>query len=285
MRDEEDEDYEEGWSIPGPEIGMRLPARPLTALEPDWSSPEIVEWDNEVKQLEKEERENNFRVFGGPRAPRALRGGELDEDELDEDEDRGELITRPQGVRLGKRGAPMSDENRDLPYETDLPYPEGWPNHDPAEWPEGYASGFQHVSIKGAARLANKSTDSIRRAIRSGKLKAEKIEDGRYVIREDELLKVFPQQPDGIKGTPPAYAVELVALQTELSEARAARETSLVLITTQRARIDELEADKAQLSRAFEVISDTLASQNRRGRPLMLEAEPRKRRLWRRGGN
>ena len=140
------------------------------------------------------------------------------------------------------------------------------------------------LGIKEAAALSGKSPDSIRRAIRSGKLKAEKIEDGRYVIREPDVLKVFPQKPAVKKGTP-AYALELVALQTELVEARSALETSQAQIETKQARIDELEADKAQLSRAFEVISDTLASQNRRGRPLMLEAEPRKRRLWRRGGN
>jgi hypothetical protein len=73
-----------------------------------------VEHDNEVKRLVKEERENNFRAWGGPRAPRKLNvpefdedefdedeldedgldEDEFDEDELDEDEDRGELLTR-----------------------------------------------------------------------------------------------------------------------------------------------------------------------------------------------
>ena len=223
MSDEEDEDLEEGWSIQGPRIGVRPLAAPLTSAE-------LVEWDKENKQREKKMLEKNIRLYGGLRAPR----------------------------ELGKRGAPMSDENRDLPDS--------------------------YIGIKEAAGLVAKSTDSIRRAIRSGKLKAEMAPDGRYLIDEADVLKAFPQRPDGIKGTP-AYVLELVALQTELVEARAALETSQAQIETKQARIDELEADKAQLSRAFEVISDTLASQNRRGRPLMLEAEPRKRRLWRRGGN
>ena len=153
----------------------------------------------------------------------------------------------------------MSDENRDLPDS--------------------------YIGIKEAAGLVAKSTDSIRRAIRSGKLIAIKArDDGRYLIDKADVLKAFPQQPDGIKGTP-ADVLKLVALQNKLVEARAALETSQAQIETKQARIDELEADKAQLSRAFEVISDILASQNRRGRPLMLKAEPRKRRLWRRGGN
>jgi hypothetical protein len=163
-------------------------------------------------------------------------------------------------------GAWAQLENAELPPNAGLPLPEGWPNHDPDEWPEGYAQGVSYVSIKVAARLANISTDSISRAISSGKLKAEMIPDGRCVIEEDELLKVFPQQPDGITGTP-AHALELVALQTELGEARAALETAQAQIEMKQARIDELEADKTQLARAFEVISDTLASQNRRGRP------------------
>ena len=66
----------------------RLRARPITS-PPDLSSPELVEWANKAKQEEKEMREANFRAFGGPRPRR-----ELDEDELDEDEDRGELLTR-----------------------------------------------------------------------------------------------------------------------------------------------------------------------------------------------
>ena len=148
----------------------------------------------------------------------------------------------------------------------------------------GGVVGATYIDIKEAAGLVAKSPDSIRRAIRSGKLNAIMARDGRYLIDKADVHKAFPQQPDGIKGTP-ADVLELVALQNELVEARAALETSQAQIETKQARIDELEADKAQLSRAFEVISDTLASQNRRGRPLMLEAEPRKRRLWRRGGN
>ena len=170
------------------------------------------------------------------------------------------------------------------PYSSEGPFSidkEGAPLRDNTT---GGVAGATYIGIKEAAGLVAKSTDSIRRAIRSGKLKAEIAPDGRYLIDEADVLKAFPQRPDGIKGTP-AYVLELVALQTELVEARAALETSQAQIETKQARIDELEADKAQLSRAFEVISDTLASQNRRGRPLMLEAEPRKRRLWRRGGN
>ena len=155
----------------------------------------------------------------------------------------------------------------------------------------GGVVGATYIDIKEAAGLVAKSPDSIRRAIRSGKLNAIMARDGRYLIDKADVLKAFPQQPDGIKGTP-ADVLKLVALQNKLVEARAALETSQAQIETKQAqietkqaRIDELEADKAQLSRAFEVISDTLASQNRRGRPLMLEAEPRKRRLWRRGGN
>jgi len=141
------------------------------------------------------------------------------------------------------------------------------------------------LSIKAAADLVDKSTDSIRRAIRSGKLKAERAAapDGRYLISEADLLKAFPMAVEGKHK--PTYVLIIDELQSELDRARAALETAQAQIEMKQARIDELEGDKTQLARAFEVISDTLASQNRRGRPLMLEPEPRKRRLWRRGGD
>ena len=64
-------------------------------------------------------------------------------------------------------------------------------NLRPGEYPEGY------VGVKEAAVLVGKSTDSIRRAIRSGKVKASQGHGrGQYFIDEADLLKVFPRQPE-----------------------------------------------------------------------------------------
>ena len=79
MSDEEDEEDEDTLDLTF--VYRRPLVRPLTS-PPDFSSPELVEWANKVEQLEKEERENNLRAFGGLPRPRR----ELDEDELDEDE-------------------------------------------------------------------------------------------------------------------------------------------------------------------------------------------------------
>jgi uncharacterized coiled-coil protein SlyX len=133
------------------------------------------------------------------------------------------------------------------------------------------------LTLRQASEKSGKSVDALRRAIKAGRLTATMGEKG-YVIDQYAL--------DDFATKPAADTAQVTKkLNVEVDALTAALEAAQVELTAAQRRIDELEADKAQLSRAFEVISDTLASQNRRGHPLMLEAEPRKRRLWRRGGN
>jgi len=121
-------------------------------------------------------------------------------------------------------------------------------------------------TLRQASEKSGKSVDALRRAIKAGRLTATMGEKG-YVI-DQYALDDFDAKP----------AAEISQVTKQLA---AEVETLTATLEAAYRRIDELERDKEQLSRAFEVMTDSIAASTR-SRPA-LDATPTapKRRPWR----
>lgn len=122
-------------------------------------------------------------------------------------------------------------------------------------------------SLTKAASATGKGKSTIHRAIKSGKLSAEKQEDGSYLIDPAELHRVYPMKevkPSGgtpqepvtrddqePKGGPQNGEADLLRLKVEMLEAQLDRERET--IEDLRRRLDRSEDRTLALSKAIEV--------------------------------
>jgi hypothetical protein len=99
------------------------------------------------------------------------------------------------------------------------------------------------LTVGQAAKKIGKAKTTVSRAIKAGKLSAERRDDGSYAIEPSELLRVFPPKnktvTDTLGAQPPATA-QIEALERE-------KELLKQLVEEQRNRIDGLEADKERV--------------------------------------
>ena len=127
------------------------------------------------------------------------------------------------------------------------------------------------MTIAEVAKLIGKSEQSVRRAIKSGKLQATMI-DGRYEINEDDI-------PDSLRDSQPIVTDNQADTQSD-SQAIVSENESL------KARILELESDKKRLQQQIENLQTQLSDASQRhdtvvmqmSRMLEYERQP----FWRR---
>lgn len=106
------------------------------------------------------------------------------------------------------------------------------------------------LSLGQAAKTANKSKSTINRAIKAGKLSAQRKEDGSYRIDPAELFRVWPaplaepSQTD--PQTDPRGTPELLQMKIEMLEAQLVREQEAV--EDLRGRLDRAEDRMALLT-------------------------------------
>lgn len=106
-------------------------------------------------------------------------------------------------------------------------------------------------SISRAAKETGLSKSTISRAIKSGRISAEKRDDGAYLIEPVELFRVYPrgvaQPPDDAVRNPdeqppatPSAELEILRVKLEMTEAilERERETSAETIADLRKRLD-----------------------------------------------
>lgn len=102
------------------------------------------------------------------------------------------------------------------------------------------------LSLVQAAKEAGKSKSSIHRAIKSGKLSAQRHEDGTYSIDPSELFRVFPK--DAPEPSPPrqrdpsgtpSVSEEILKVKVQMLEAQLEREQETV--ADLRRRLDKAE--------------------------------------------
>lgn len=77
------------------------------------------------------------------------------------------------------------------------------------------------VSASEAAKRTGKSVPTITRAIKSGKISAERTESGSYLIDPSELFRVFPAVTFPADETPLRLGYETLALQERVSSLEA----------------------------------------------------------------
>src|SRR5271166_5305390 len=109
-----------------------------------------------------------------------------------------------------------------------------------------------------AAKLTRLSKATLSRAIRAGKLSANRLDDGAYSIDASELARVFPVTPETVAGgdlasgmTRRATGTALETPDPELVARLAAADAEIAglkaLLAEVRARGDELRRDKDEL--------------------------------------
>lgn len=105
---------------------------------------------------------------------------------------------------------------------------------------------LMELSLVQAAKEAGKSKSSIHRAIKSGRLSAQRYEDGTYSIDPSELFRVFPKdapEPSPLRqrepsGTP-SVSEEILKVKVQMLEAQLEREQETV--ADLRRRLDKAE--------------------------------------------
>lgn len=105
-------------------------------------------------------------------------------------------------------------------------------------------------SLSQAAKETGKGKSSIHRAIKSGKLSAQRHEDGTYSIDAAELFRAFPptlpepvqertREPDQERPVTPTAAEEVLRVRVEMLNAQLEREQDIV--ADLRRRLDRAE--------------------------------------------
>ena len=99
------------------------------------------------------------------------------------------------------------------------------------------------LTVGQAAKQVGKAKTTISRAIKAGKLSAERRDDGSYAIEPSELHRAFPPKNETVANasvTQPSATQQIEALERE-------KELLKQLVQEQRNRIDGLEADKERV--------------------------------------
>lgn len=96
------------------------------------------------------------------------------------------------------------------------------------------------LTLGGAAKEAGVSKGTLSKAVKSGKLSADKNEDGSFAIDPAELFRVFPKQQETVENEhleTPGNTIETVRLQADLE---ATRKEAIMLRET----LDDLRVDR-----------------------------------------
>jgi len=103
-----------------------------------------------------------------------------------------------------------------------------------------------------AAKATGRSRSTILRAIKSGKLSADKDDNGNYQIDPAELGRVYPQQPEKQAHDTPRnaseQAVATAVLRTELEAARQLADERQKTIDDLRSRLDKEGEERRQIT-------------------------------------
>jgi len=102
------------------------------------------------------------------------------------------------------------------------------------------------LSLVQAAKVSGKSKSTINRSIKSGKLSAQRHDDGSYSIDPSELFRVFPrnpkeptsEEPKEPRGTP-SVSEETLRIKVQMLQAQLEREQETV--ADLRKRLDRAE--------------------------------------------
>jgi len=119
------------------------------------------------------------------------------------------------------------------------------------------------LTVGEASKRVGKAKSTISRAIKAGKLSAERNPDGSWSIEPVELDRAFPAKKRAVAAQPDATQ-EIEALQRE-------KDLLQQLVREQRDRIEGLEADK---ERAWALLEDM------RGKQPEPSKEPERKGLW-----
>ena len=126
-----------------------------------------------------------------------------------------------------------------------------------------------------AAKATGKSKPTITRAIQSGKISAERLEDGSYKIDAAELHRVFPPLPLASNETPvltqPETPSETGGLQVEVKMLREMLDQERQTVADLRGRLDAEAEERRRL---------TLMLTDQRPVPAAPVARERPRRSW-----
>lgn len=102
------------------------------------------------------------------------------------------------------------------------------------------------LSLVQAAKVSGKSKSTINRSINSGKLSAQRHDDGSYSIDPSELFRVFPKNPKEPASTEPkepsgtpSLSEEILRVKFQMLEAQLEREQETV--ADLRKRLDRAE--------------------------------------------
>lgn len=102
------------------------------------------------------------------------------------------------------------------------------------------------LSLVQASKEAGKSKSTIHRAIKTGRLSAQRHEDGSYSIAASELFRVFPRTSEEPKEMPPqepsgtpSVSEEVLRVKVQMLEAQLEREQETV--SDLRRRLDKAE--------------------------------------------
>ena len=142
-------------------------------------------------------------------------------------------------------------------------------------------------SLSQAAKETGKGKSSIHRAIKSGRLSAQRHEDGTYSINAAELFRAFPpappepaleqsQEPYQEPPVTPSAAEEVLRVRVEMLTIQLEREQETV--ADLRARLDAEAAERRRLTAL-------LTHQEQKSEPLPASAPPPRRWFWWGGRN
>lgn len=135
------------------------------------------------------------------------------------------------------------------------------------------------LSASQAAKLVGKSVPTITRAIKKGKLSAEKKEDGGYIIDPAELLRVWPAKADeGLQETQPSEGkmfhgvtpqnpdetgvlqAKLDAAEARLADMATNMDDMRSTVDDLRTRLDEERADRRATQARLEDLRNKMAA-------------------------
>ena len=119
------------------------------------------------------------------------------------------------------------------------------------------------LTLGEAARLTDKSKSTITRAIKGGRLSAERRDDGSYSIDPAELSRVYRVRPPAVvasNGAPPPDETPVAKLRTQLAAAEGALGEAREALGRERETVDDL---RRRLDRSEERLTAFLTSPSR----------------------